>query len=486
MRVLLSTLACTVACGLAASSAGASPLQLVVGRAVIELQAPDGYAQVQLTLVSPDGGVIEASYPASTARLQPAVAALIDGAYRYRLSFAGPRSAATATEGDSEATEGRHTLAQSWPELNGQFGLRGQELLTANEPTAAHAEPDDQIIADDLIAQGGLCVGLDCVDGENFSFITTKMKENNIRLQFDDSTSTGTFPARDWQILINDTNSGGADKFAIEDLTAGRVPFTILGNAPNHALFVDAAGRLGLGTATPVLQLHQSSADTPAMRMEQNGGGFTPQTWDIAGNEANFFVRDVTGGSRLPFRIRPGAPTSSIDINSAGQVGVGTASPSARIHVQQNAPLAEPVVALKVRNNDASVPAGTEDRFTVDSAGNVTARGTISQLSSRSAKEHFEEPPAHVLLARLETLRVPSWSYIGAAAGERHIGPVAEEFHAAFQVGGDPRFLAPADVAGVALASVKALQSEVQARDARIAELEQRLLHLEILLEAQR
>jgi hypothetical protein len=69
------------------------------------------------------------------------------------------------------------------------------------------------------------------------------------------------------------------------------------------------------------------------MRLEQNSsGGFTAQTWDMAGNEANFFVRDVTGGSRLPFRIRPGAPTSSVDINASGNVGIGTASPSGRLH----------------------------------------------------------------------------------------------------------------------------------------------------------
>jgi hypothetical protein len=47
----------------------------------------------------------------------------------------------------------------------------------------------------------------------------------------------------------------------------------------------------------------------------------------VAGNEANFFVRDVTSGSRLPFRIRPGAPTSSLDIAADGRVGIGTASP---------------------------------------------------------------------------------------------------------------------------------------------------------------
>jgi hypothetical protein len=77
-----------------------------------------------------------------------------------------------------------------------------------------------------------------------------------------------------------------------------------------------------------------NTTNTPAIRLEQNsGGGFTAQTWDVAGNEANFFVRDVTGGSRLPFRIRPGAPTSSIDINASGQVGIGTASPGTKVDI---------------------------------------------------------------------------------------------------------------------------------------------------------
>ena len=38
-------------------------------------------------------------------------------------------------------------------------------------------------------------------------------------------------------------------------------------------------------------------------------------------------MRDVTSGSSLPFRIRPGAPTSSLDISATGDVGIGTASP---------------------------------------------------------------------------------------------------------------------------------------------------------------
>ncbi|RAK63171.1 hypothetical protein DLM85_21515 [Hymenobacter edaphi] len=91
---------------------------------------------------------------------------------------------------------------------------------------------------------------------------------------------------------------------------------------------------LGVGTASPGLLLHLLRNDTPAIRMEQtNTAGFTAQTWDIGANEANFFVRDLTGGSRLPFRIRPGAPTSSLDISASGNVGIGTTSPQGRLHV---------------------------------------------------------------------------------------------------------------------------------------------------------
>lgn len=66
------------------------------------------------------------------------------------------------------------------------------------------------------------------------------------------------------------------------------------------------------------IPFHIKRGDTPAIRFNQTAGGFTPQTWDVAGNEANFFVRDLTGGSRLPFRIRPGALTSQIDMLANG------------------------------------------------------------------------------------------------------------------------------------------------------------------------
>ena len=200
--------------------------------------------------------------------------------------------------------------------------MLGATFITSGKAVA------DQVIPDDLIVQGSTCVGLDCVNNESFGFDTIRLKENNTRIKFDDTSTGAGFPNNDWQLTANDSANGGLNKFSIENITTSTVPFTIVGAAPTNSLFVDSSGRLGLRTATPGLPIHISISDTPAQRYEQtSAGGFTAQTWDIGANEANFFVRDVTGGSRLPFRIRPGAPTSSLDINASGNVGIGTASP---------------------------------------------------------------------------------------------------------------------------------------------------------------
>jgi hypothetical protein len=199
----------------------------------------------------------------------------------------------------------------------------------------------DQVIADDLIVQGSICAGLDCVNNEDFGFDTIRVKENNTRIQFDDTSTSAGFPSNNWQIRANASGSGGGNFLAFVDQGAtgnsetGTIVFEVDAGAPANSLRVSSGGNVGIGTATPVLDVHVNTTDTPAMRMEQNNsGGFTAQTWDVAGNEANFFVRDVTSGSRLPFRIRPGAPTSSIDIAASGNVGVGVASPSTRMDIR--------------------------------------------------------------------------------------------------------------------------------------------------------
>ena len=143
----------------------------------------------------------------------------------------------------------------------------------------------DQQILDDLIVDGSMCVGLDCVNGESFGFDTIRLKENNLRIKFQDTSSSASFPTNDWQLTANDSSNGGANKFSIDDIDGGRTPFTVEAGAPSHSLYVDDGGRIGLGTSTPVVEMHVVNGDSPTMRLEQNGSsGFTPQTWDVAGN----------------------------------------------------------------------------------------------------------------------------------------------------------------------------------------------------------
>ncbi|MBW3670645.1 MAG: hypothetical protein KY432_03120 [Acidobacteria bacterium] len=200
-------------------------------------------------------------------------------------------------------------------EENGSAAKTSGNVSVAATDPAREITPQDVVYNDDVIVTGSLCVGFDCVNGESFGFDTIRMKENNTRIKFEDTSSSAGFPTTDWQLTANDSASGGANKFSIEDITSATVPFTVTGGAPSNSLFVGSTGRVGFRTSTPILDLHASTSNTPAIRLEQtSSGGFTAQTWDIAGNEANFFIRDITGGSKLPFRIRPGAPTDSLII----------------------------------------------------------------------------------------------------------------------------------------------------------------------------
>lgn len=255
------------------------------------------------------------------------------------------------------------------------------------------AKPDD-VIADDLIVQGSACVGLDCVNGEVFGFDSIRMKENNTRIQFEDTSAAG-FPLNNWQIRANSSGAGGAsflgfvDQGAAGNSETGTIVFEVDAGAPANSLKVASTGKVGLRTGTPALDLQITTSDTPAHRLEQtNAGGFTAQTWDIAGNEANFFVRDVTGGSRLPFRIRPGAPTSSVDIAASGNVGIGFASPSQRLEVR-GAAAGLPATSGTTQNGIARMSQGSGTGVVDIGFGGTNGLGWIQATDSTNLGANF-------------------------------------------------------------------------------------------------
>ncbi|HEX2224758.1 MAG TPA: tail fiber domain-containing protein [Thermoanaerobaculia bacterium] len=376
-------------------------------------------------------------------------------------------------------------------------------VSTARKGGMTFATGADQVIPDDLIVQGSQCVGFDCVNNESFGFDTIRLKENNLRIKFED-TSVGTFPTNDWQLTANDSASGGASKFSIDDVTGGKTPFTITAGAATNSIFVSSSGRVGFRTATPVLDLHVNDSDTPAIRLEQNGsGGFTAQTWDIGANEANFFVRDVTGGSRLPFRIRPGAPTSSIDIAADGDVGIGTASPQAKLHVFSGEVRFPPGVnaaagnnthfnfALDGKNyirgttiiadNGGNVGMGGQTNpahpLHMGSGAHVTAGGTWTNASSRDYKEDIQTLSASDAMATLEGLTPVTYKYKNTE-NEHRVGFIAEDVPE-LVAEEDRRSLAPMDVVAVLTKVVQEQQKLVRDQQKTIDELAAKVAELE-------
>ncbi len=358
-------------------SAGASIAAdgIVIGSGSVDFTA--GGSAAVVTVSGPEGfhyrQELDAGSVATMSLFDEDGNKLADGTYKWQL-----------TQVKAKAPAKRSSYAGKSEPLSGVFTI--DDGSVANPKALEGSLNKDQVFLDDLIVDGSACIGIDCANGENFGFDTIRLKENNLRIKFDDTSGSASFPNNDWQLTANDSSNGGANKFSIDDITGGKTPLTVEAGAPSHSLYVDDAGNVGLSTSTPVVELHVADGDSPTLRLEQNGSsGFTPQTWDLAGNETNFFVRDVTNGSKLPFRIRPGAPDSSIDIAADGNVGVGTSSPKGDLHVLSGGNAFTPAYGAELLLQDSA---------TVDSSGAGSALLSLISNAAGTSQINMGEPSA--------------------------------------------------------------------------------------------
>jgi hypothetical protein len=84
---------------------------------------------------------------------------------------------------------------------------------------------------------------------------------------------------------------------------------------------------------------------------------------------------------------------------------------------------------------------------------------TITPLlpSDRNLKENISPIKEREILALLAAIPVSKWNYKNQDPSIHHIGPMAQDFHAAFGVGESDRFINMVDANGVALAAIKGL-----------------------------
>ena len=128
----------------------------------------------------------------------------------------------------------------------------------------------------------------------------------------------------------------------------------------------------------------------------------------------------------------------------------------------------------------------------VDLNGNLILKGTVTAngvllVSDRNAKENFQPLSGREVLAKVAALPVTEWNYKSDDHTQKHIGPMAQDFQAAFQLGSDDKHISVVDEGGVALAAIQGLnqklEAETKTKDAEIAALKQSVAELKQLMQ---
>ena len=78
------------------------------------------------------------------------------------------------------------------------------------------------------------------------------------------------------------------------------------------------------------------------------------------------------------------------------------------------------------------------------------------------------------ILEKLAALPVSTWNYTWDPPSTRHLGPMAQDFKAAFGLGDSDTVIGFVDANGVNVVAIQALYRKLQALEARVAELEGR------------
>ncbi len=94
----------------------------------------------------------------------------------------------------------------------------------------------------------------------------------------------------------------------------------------------------------------------------------------------------------------------------------------------------------------------------------LSSGGTWTNASSRARKENFVALDPQEVLDKIDNLSIERWNYKAEDSSITHIGPVAEEFYAAFNTGGieGDKSISTIDPAGVALLGIQGLSAKVK------------------------
>jgi hypothetical protein len=309
----------------------------------------------------------------------------------------------------------------------------GTAAVAADVQDSSGDTVNDVTQNDDFLVNGHQCISdsSECVDGEgwtvgNIGNVELKLEDNVPALAFTDpNVMGGDF------ILATD----GA-RFAITQTDTGSALFEIAAGAPSQSLVVTADGSIGAGTTAPDAAFELFRSDGTARLVVDEDSG-------VIDKRVQFWLQNQ---GQPAFRLTNTATASGweLGLNANDFFQVNAIGSPARFLVKDGGFLS--------RN-----PAGN-DALNLTADGNLSILGTLTQNSDRNAKSNIVGVDPNEVLNRLRSVPIAEWSY--SFEDVRHVGPMAQDFYSAFELGAGETGISTMDTSGVALASIQALASQ--------------------------
>ncbi len=236
--------------------------------------------------------------------------------------------------------------------------------------------------------------------------------------------------------------------------------YTDFNSTAVNQFLVRASGGMGVGTNAPAAQLHVSSGGNVA----------NPQLWINQTNTTDYARLRIGAANTNTWDIAAGPGTDNV--MNFFRNGTGD------------------VMSLK--------PDDATNYLVMGNGARLTKGGAWTNASDRNLKTNFETVDSRAVLAQVVNMPITSWNYKAEATNIRHLGPMAQDFYAAFKLGADDTSITTVDASGVALAAIQglyqenqdlksqviSLQSQIASQQKKMDDLESRLTALEQLTQA--
>ena len=356
------------------------------------------------------------------------------------------------------------------------INLRGQS--TCCGPTVGFA--DFKVFQNgSFVATGNLGIGTSPKEGPGYrtSWHTYKgaFRSGYADTEWDDA-NVGFFS---WAGGSNSTASG-LYSLAFGDTNKALGTSSIAFGSGNH---VKGAAGISAGASNRVCDTYGVAFGNNA----KSGGPFIngtcdPDSFNLHGLAAVAIGYNVSATNDHSFALGKFASTNGF--SGAFVWGDGSATSSAQTF-------------NSVANNEFAARASGGFRFRTNLAGTTgcnlpAGSGVFNCTSSRYTKENFSLVSGADVLSQLRGIDVSTWNYITEGRNVRHMGPMAEDFFNAFQLGTGNTSIGVQDLTGVSLAAIKELNQrtdelqqktvEVEQLREQVNQLERRLATLEQLL----